>query len=231
MLGRRLRLVAAVIAAVVFAAAAVGFVMGAAAACDPGVRPLTKMSPFKQDGGSSAADPADVRAWVLRYGQDARTMPNLPDVDAATPEQRAAATDLLTRTEAGTAAYADPAAAQAAGYDFNPVIANTFEALAGAMPGKMMMMHVPNVHRGSALLDPSAPDMLMYDYQSDGSWKLDGVMYLADGAYPGPPPVPGGPITRWHYHPRMAMKHLGMHLFFVPGNDLAHAYAVNMDDM
>ena len=53
---------------------------------------------------------------------------------------------------------------------------------------------------------------------------------MADGAYPGPPPVPGGPITRWHYH-RMGSRHLMMHLFFVPGNDLAHAYAMTMDDM
>jgi hypothetical protein len=96
----------------------------------------------------------------------------------------------------------------------------------------MAMMHVRNVHpSGGAVLDPSAPDMLMYDHQGDGTWKLVGVMYLADGAYPGAPPTPGGPITRWHYHPRMAMRHLGMHVFFVPGNDLAHAYAIDMDDM
>ena len=111
MLGRRLRLVAVVIAAAVFAAAAVGFMMGVAAAGDPGVRPMTKMWPIKQDPIAS-----DQRAWVQKYGQDARQTPNLPDVDAATPEQRAAATDLLTRTEAGTAAYADLAAAEAAGY-------------------------------------------------------------------------------------------------------------------
>jgi hypothetical protein len=237
MLGRRLRLVAVVIAAAVFAAAAVGFVMGVAAAGDPGVRPMTKMWPIKQDGGPSAADH---RAWVEKYGQQARQMPNLPDVDAATPEQRAAATDLLIRTQAGTAAYADPAAAEAAGYTLigdlaragqDPGIANAMGAVAAAMPDMMNMMHVANVHRSGAVLDPSAPDQLMYTYQGDGAWKLTGVMYLADGAYPGAPPVPGGPITRWHYHPLMGAKHLMMHLFFVPGNDLAHAYAINMDDM
>ncbi len=40
-------------------------------------------------------------------------MPNLPDVAAATPEQRAAATDLLRRTEAGTAGVHDPDVAAA----------------------------------------------------------------------------------------------------------------------
>ena len=223
MLGRRLRLVAVVIAAAVFAAAGVG-VMGVTAAADPG-----------DDG-----PPADHRAWVEKYGQPFREVPNLPDVDAATPEQRAAATDLLIRTEAATAAYADPAAAEAAGFTFigdlaragqNPGIAGAMGAVAAAMPDMMNMMHVKNTHPSGAVLDPSSPDQLMYTYQGDGTWKLTGVMYMADGAYPGAPPVPGGPITRWHYHPRMGSRHLMMHLFFVPGNDLAHAYAMTMDGM
>lgn len=221
---KRPRLVAVVIAVAVFAAAAVGFVMGVAAAGDPGVRAMTTMWPFKQDPSAP-----DIRAWVEKYGQNARVMPDLPDVDAATPEQRAAATDLLTRTEAGTAAYADLAAAEKAGYQENAAIAAATRAVAAAQ-GKMAMLHVAKAHPSGAVLDPGAPDMLMYAYQGD-AWKLVGVAYLADGAYPGPPPVPGGPITRWHYHPRMLMRHLMMHLFFVPGNDLAHAYAINMDDM
>ncbi len=208
MLGRRLRIVAVVIAAVVFAAAAVGFVMGVAAAGDPQVRTMDKIWPIKQDFAAyNAASAADIRAWVQQYGLDARTAPNLPDVAAATPEQRAAATDLLTRTEAATAAYNDPAAAKAAGYDMNPLIQNVWQGFASAT-GKMAMMHVQKANRSGAVLDPNAPDDLMYDYQGNGSWKLVGVMFLADGAYPGPPPTPGGPITRWHYHPRMAGKHL-----------------------
>lgn len=224
MLGRRLRLVAVVIATAVFAAVAVGGV-GVTAAADPG-----------DDG----APPLDHRAWVEKYGVPFREVPNLPDVGAATPEQRAAATDLLIRTEAATAAYDDPAAAEAAGYTFigdlaragqDPGIAGAMGALAAAMPDMMNMMHVKNNHPSGAVLDPSSPDQLMYTYQGDGTWKLTGVMYMADGAYPGPPPVPGGPITRWHYHPRMGSRHLMMHLFFVPDNDLAHAYAMGTDSM
>jgi len=41
-------------------------------------------------------------------------------------------------------------------------------------------------------------------------------------------PAPGGPITRWHYHDKSGGKGLMMHIFFVPGNDLAHAYATEM---
>ena len=177
---------------------------------------------------------------VEKYGVAFHEVPNLPDVNAATPEQRAAATDLLIRTEAATAAYDDPAAAEAAGYTFigdlaragqDPGIAGAMGALAAAMPDMMNMMHVKNNHPSGAVLDPSSPDQLMYTYQGDGTWKLSGVMYMADGAYPGPPPDPGGPITRWHYHPRLGSRHLMIHLFFVPDNDLAHAYAMGTDSM
>jgi hypothetical protein len=224
---------AVVIAVVVFAAAAVGVVMGLAVAGDPGVRTMDKMLPFKQDFAAyNAASVADIRAWVQQYGQNAQTIPDMPGVGAATPAERAAAADLLSRTEAGTAAFNDPAAAKAAGYDINPLISNVWRTYHGAT-GKAAMMHVQKAHRTGAVLDPSAPDDLMYDLQGDGSWKLTGVMYFADGAYPGPPPTPGGPITRWHYHPRMAMKHMMMHVFFVPGNDLSMAYMIdmNMDGM
>ncbi len=110
-MGRRLRIVAVVIGTAVFMAAAVGCMMGPAPTGDPGFRATTKMWPFKQDPPAP-----DMRAWVEKYGQNALQMPNLPDVGAATPEQRAAAKDLLVRTEAATAGYVDLAAAEKAGY-------------------------------------------------------------------------------------------------------------------
>ena len=107
-------------------------------------------------------------------------VPNLPDVNAATPEQRAAATDLLIRTEAATAAYADPAAAEAAGYTFigdlaragqDPGIAGAMGAFAAAMPDMMNMMHVKNIHPSGAVLDPSSPDHI--DVRLPGRWHLE----------------------------------------------------------
>lgn len=47
----------------------------------------------------------------------------MPDVAVAFPEQQAAATDLLLRTEAATAPYADPAKTTAAGYDLQASLA------------------------------------------------------------------------------------------------------------
>src|ERR1700744_5315752 len=203
--GRRLRIVATVIGTVVFMTAAVGCVTTPAPPGSSGFHAMTKMWPFKRD----PAGP-DMRSWVEQYGQNALQMPNLPDVAAATPAQRAAAIDLMKRTEAGTAGYTDLAAAERAGYQQNPMVTKLSEAYAAMTPGKMTMMHVAKAGPNNALLDPNNPNMLMYNYEHDGTWKLVGVMYLADGAYPGAPPTPGGPITRWHYHPHMAMRHLGM---------------------
>jgi hypothetical protein len=240
LLGRRLRIVAVVIAVVVFAAAAVGVVMGVAAGGDPAVRTMDKMWPFKQDPGPDGGpSKGDKRAWVQKYGAGpAWSLPNLPDVAAATPEQRAGAMDLLIATENGTAPYADPKVAAAAGYNFsgglsgllqkNPGLAKGIQAF---QPNKMVMLHVSNTHPSSTPLNPNEPEDLMYMYNNDGSLMLMGVMYLADAAYPGPPPTPGGPITRWHYHVIAGATQLGMHVFFVPGNDLAQAYAIDMPDM
>lgn len=199
----------------------------------------------KHGGGMPAGkklDPAR-QAWAHKYGMDRATMPDLPDVGAASPQQQAAAKDLLVRTEAATAKYADPATARAAGYDLQasltraenkkPGLAKALERADSATPamsGRMTMLHVgkkANKADGK-VLDPTAPETLMYGYEGHGQWKLVGVMYVAGESYPQAPPDPGGPISRWHYHDKSGGQGLMMHIFFVPGNDLAHAYATDM---
>lgn len=197
----------------------------------------------KKAGGTRKIDPAR-QAWAHQYGQDHDTMPDLAPVSSASPAQQAAATDLLVRTEQATAKWSDPNAAKAAGYDLQaslarhnrtkgPALTRQMERIdAGtARPGAPMpMLHVPSraARTDGKLLDPDAPETLMYGYTGHGAWKLMGVMYTANEAYPQPPPDPGGPITRWHYHPNAGGQSLMMHIFFVPGNDLAHAYALDM---
>ena len=187
--------------------------------------------------GSSGSGAASRAAWAQRYGQNRAAMPNLPDVASATAEQRGAAGDLLTRTEAGTAGYANTDAAQAAGYDFagaltraksNPVMSQRLSRIdAGATPLRPVVLRAVNksfIHHGK-VLDPAAPQALIYTYQGQDTWKLAGATFRADASYPNPPPDPGGPITRWRYvdmHPAV----LTMDVFFVAGVDLAHAYAL-----
>ncbi len=195
-------------------------------------------------GAGGKVDPAKV-AWARRYGMDRATMPVLAPVSAASAAQRAAATDLLVRTKAATMQYNDLATAKAAGYDLqaklaskqrqNPGIARRIEqvdsgtAAQQGTPAKMLMLHVANTSftNDGKLLDPNAPETLMYGYQGNGKWTVMGVMYKANEAYPRVPAVPGGSITRWHYH--QDKGNLMMHVFFAPANDLARAYATQMD--
>jgi len=198
--------------------------------------------PGATTSAAKAVDPARA-AWSHQYGQDRATMPTLSPAGSGSAQQQAAATDLLTRTEAATAPYADLAKAKAAGYDLqaslakkekkSPRVAEQMKRIdAGNAPtgAKMPMLHVGNtaLKADGKVLDPNAPETLMYSYQGNGSWKLMGVMYVATEAFPQAPPDPGGPITRWHYHDKSGAKGLMMHVFFVPGNDLAHAYATEM---
>jgi len=140
------------------------------------------------------SDPAH-KAWAQQYGQAFSTLPNLPDVASASPAQQAAAADLLSRSESATAAYSDTAAAKAAGFDLDagiahaeqiqPRLAALIQAVdAGQKPPRMPMVHVANkanLHDGK-VLDPSAPEVLMYEYQGHNAWKVVGVMFTATPA-------------------------------------------------
>jgi hypothetical protein len=196
----------------------------------------------KKKADAKPADPAK-QAWAHKYGLDRSTMPNLAPAATASQQQQAAATDLLVRTKAATVQYSDIDKAKAAGYDLlakvkeaqqkKPGLVKAMQKIDADGPpadGSMPMMHVGNKSAKSdgKVLDPSAPETLMYGYEGDGHWMLMGVMYTATESYPQAPPDPGGPITRWHYHSKSGGQNLMMHIFFVPGNDLAHAYAADL---
>jgi hypothetical protein len=246
-LGGRARIAATGVTAVVVTAAGVGIGLAVA---DNGEHSATMSVSTQESGhagnnsGTTAKGDPSRQAWAHQYGQDRAAMPNLPDVGSASPQQQAAAADLLARTKSATAAYADTTTAQAAGFDIqaalaraeqrNPGLARRMQRVdSGQMPARMPMLHVANKanRRDGKVLDPSAPETLMYEYQGHNTWKLIGVMYTANESFPQAPPDPGGPITRWHYHDKHGGAALMMHIFFVPENDLAHAYALMMDSM
>jgi len=109
-------------------------------------------------------------------------MANRPDVGAASPEEQAAATDLLVRTEAATAPFRDPVKAAAAGFDLQASLAASEKKRPGksaalqrvdarpAGTGRMPMLHVANkANRADGkVLDPTAPETLMYRYEGGG---------------------------------------------------------------
>ena len=107
--------------------------------------------------------------------------------DAATDEERATATELVENTRAATAIYQDYDAALAAGYVPN--------APEGRTP-----THFPNrdLMADGKVLDPSAPETLIYWTAPDGTKVLIGVAYKTTKWEDAP--APGGELTAWHTH-------------------------------
>jgi hypothetical protein len=118
---------------------------------------------------------------------------NLPEVAAATAEQRAAAEALWKESMANAERWRDPEAAVAAGFRFKD------DGAAG--PGrKVRFLHVANPawRADGCVLDPAHPETLVWWNGPGDRLTLVGVMYTAAKGSHGP--AVGGPITRWHDH-------------------------------
>jgi hypothetical protein len=204
---------------------------------------IEQSAPTGQGAPAAATPPAQSeraarQAWVRQYGQDRKDMPNLPDVATASVQQQAAAADLLAQTEVSTAAYSDIAKAQAAGFDLQAALANADKAQpklrqrlaridsghAADRPPVLRVVNRTNTH-DARVLDPAAPEFLLYEYHAHSAWQLIGAAYLANESFPQAPPDPGGAITRWSFSANHPVA-LTMTLYFTAGGDLAHAYAV-----
>jgi hypothetical protein len=120
------------------------------------------------------------------------------------PEDRTKAAGVLQRLMAATAKYADPAVAQAAGYDFTK------------LPIEGDILHVPNpaISKANGGHDLDAPAMLLYRKTGDGP-HLIGVVLTATRT------APDLGMGEWHTHD----EHVDLmkHVFFTP-NDLDTAF-------
>lgn len=123
-----------------------------------------------------------------------------PVAAVATPEERAAAAQLLAATMASIARYQDPATAIAAGYKPGPV--------SSADP----LRHFENPANRSAILDPNRPQALVYARTPHGL-QLIGAMYQMPhvGQWG---PDPGGPLTQWHQHEGICFSPFGIEFSF-----------------
>lgn len=141
---------------------------------------------------AAAGDHGATAGGATNHGL-AHALPQLPDVAAATPEQVAAAQDLLNAAIADTAKYRDPAAARAAGYHVDPNAVGP-----GGKPARFIHAGNPANGRDGVVLDPSRPESLVYWNRGNGQLVLVGVLFKALPGQPGP--AFAGPIARWHYH-------------------------------
>lgn len=148
----------------------------------------------ESESGASAHTHGDARA-TTNHHEDDPTMKLVGDTTTPpTQAQSAAAAKLATDTRAAIAKYEDVDVALAEGYKPDG------EALDFAV-------HYTNKKRENdgKILDPDAPETLVYSDTSFGPPVLLGVMYSMPGLQRDAP-APGGSLTVWHLHTNICMS-------------------------
>ena len=114
---------------------------------------------------------------------------DLGGVEGVTPQQQAAAENLLAHTLRVLPKWSDPAVAEAAG----------FKSIGDGFTGTEHLVH-HTWRNDEVVLDPNFPESLVYDTRN-GQRKLVAAMYMV------PPDVTldevpeiGGKLTQWHIH-------------------------------
>jgi hypothetical protein len=139
---------------------------------------------------TAAASTTWPRPWDPAAGID------LSGVEGVSAEQEARATALVEQTLVDLPQFADPAVAEAAGY----------RSIGDASTGNEHLINAALVEDG-VLLDPSAPESLVYAVADDGSRTLTGAMFIA-GARPVDDPSLtdwAGPLMQWHVHDNLCV--------------------------
>lgn len=145
-------------------------------------------------GEATAAAPAHVEppqaepaAVAVPY--DPTKPIDLSGTEGVTPEQQAAAENLIAVTLHGLPQWSDPAVAEAAG----------FRSIGDGGTGIEHFINRANM-ADDVILDPDVPESLVYD-TSDGGRRLVAAMYMTK---PGVPleevPDIGGKLMQWHTH-------------------------------
>ncbi|HVF74628.1 MAG TPA: hypothetical protein VM938_06230 [Acidimicrobiales bacterium] len=109
------------------------------------------------------------------------------NASGATPEQRATADRLLAETKAGAKRWASQANARADG--FRPIT---------PVWNGIQHWHNQRFHTDGKVLDPAAPEELIYASTSRGPVLVAAMYVMPEVGQPGP--KVGGPLTVWHAH-------------------------------
>jgi hypothetical protein len=136
-------------------------------------------------GQAPKLPPGTLRGPISRLRQ-------YPKLSLATPKQLAAAKRLRTETRAALRKWRDPRAAARAGY-----APNRLRRLGNAA-GLFLHAEHRAYSNDNAYLDPTKPEVLIYENLPGMPLVLIGVMFSVPRGVHGP--TPGGPITRWHTH-------------------------------
>ena len=115
---------------------------------------------------------------------------DLGGVEGVTPEQQAAAENLIAITLWRLPQWSDPKVAEAAG----------FHSIGDGFTGYEHLIQWDWINDG-AILDPERPESLVYRVDRDGTRTLEAAMFmLPQGETLDTVPELGGKLTQWHIH-------------------------------
>jgi len=142
------------------------------------------------DPAAAAPDHAGHETAAAAQPYDPTKPIDLSGTAGVTPEQQAFAENLVARTVVDLPQWADPAAAEAAG----------FHSIGDGPTGHEHFIQWDWIN-DDVWLDPDAPESLVYEPQPDGTRKLVSAMYmLADTMTLADVPDFGGALMQWHIH-------------------------------
>lgn len=83
--------------------------------------------------------------------------------------------------------------------DINQAMADGYLQVTQDLPGIAAHFHHPRNASDGQLMNPDAPETLLYSKRLDGTWRLVGVMFSSEKASDLPPAF-FGPLDAWHRH-------------------------------
>ena len=118
------------------------------------------------------------------------TLPiDLGGVEGVTPQQQAAAENLLAATIVGLPQFADPLAVESMG----------FVSIGDGLLGHEHYLSPANMNDGR-ILDPNRPESLVFDTSVEPKRLVAAMYMLNPGDTLDDVPELGGPLTQWHIH-------------------------------
>jgi hypothetical protein len=150
--------------------------------------------------GAAAASttPAEPAAAVAPVPYDPKKPIDLGGVEGVTPEQQAAAENLVAVTILRLPKWSDPAVAEAAG----------FRSIGDAGTGVEHFINQEFVD-DDVILDPDRPESLVYDTKTGGR-RLVAAMFMVQRGLPlDQVPNIGGKLMQWHTHENLCFNGAG----------------------
>jgi hypothetical protein len=159
-------------------------------------------------GATEAGSGAEVASAVPAKPYDPMMPLDLGGVDGVTPQQQAAAENLLARTIVELPQFSDPAAIEAMG----------FQSIGDGALGHEHYINAANM-ADDVILDPDRPESLVFDTSVTPKKLVSAMFMLRPGDTLDDVPELGGALTQWHIHDNLCFTGPRVSSLREPGTD------------